>query len=391
MACGGDRSGPKSRAVAVLACAAIVLFNVLFKSIVLKSAVLVGTGGTHIDFDFGRILTFLSNGVLSIIGDNDGPDYLIGESFGDVSTPAKWVWLILFAGPVLGGNCIALWRVWKSRSGSWERYSGFYEPISLALLFALVLGPTLTTIRLEQRWLFAPFIVLLLIFVGRPPRLEIQASRIPAVAMGLAVAFASIALDTLISNGFERVFFVSAGRYATKVKHDVVDRGLATGDRIAFITNPDDCTWTLINGRFFSLYGGKAKSVVCVSTLSDVVREDLGYDGVFGERAPGDRLENMTSKVREQIWSPKRRVAFDFLERFNDGKIDNQTPVDFANQARCALAALELGRWSTAHAHGDLWLRGSLRWYPYRGRRVADVRRGNGIFRALSRARRCSN
>ncbi len=331
---------------------------------------------------------FLSNGVLSIIGDNDGPDYLIGESFGDVSTPAKWVWLIWFAGPVLGELHRSLACLEKPVGvlGTLFRLLRAH----LALLFALVLGPTLTTIRLEQRWLFAPFIVLLLIFVGCLPRLEIQASRIPAVAMGLAVAFASIALDTLISNGFERVFFVSAGRYATKVKHDVVDRGLATGDRIAFITNPDDCTWTLINGRFFSLYGGKAKSVVCVSTLSDVVREDLGYDGVFGERAPGDRLENMTSKVREQIRSPKRRVAFDFLERFNDGKIDNQTPVDSPTKRGALLLP-----WNSAsvmaHAHGDLWLRGSLRWYPYRGRRVADVRRGNGIFRALSRARRCSN
>jgi hypothetical protein len=263
----------------------------------------MGTGGTHIDFNPLRTIDHAEQAILSVFGFNDGPQYLAGGAWTELPWFAGW---ILGAGFFLAALAL-LGLASRSVSSGTEHDPGAWRDDAswawlLAALAVLLLVPPLTTIRLEQRWLVQSFALLLLLLAwaaGRA-RLRVGAGRVTMLVVTVAVA--SIALDLLLSAYFGRIFFVNSGRVAALVRRDIVIRQPGTAAPVAFLLRNEHCEWTLRGGRFFAVYGGRARTVYCFARLPQASAAKLPESTtVYAMSARGlsDVTEEWHAKLRE--------------------------------------------------------------------------------------------
>ena len=324
----GARVGWRLRAGVAAACIAALAFDMVYKVFVADVALLMGTGGQRIDVNLGRIADFLGDGVSSLLGVNSGPDYLIGVRFEALPSHGKWVFLAMFLAPMIVSVGLSLRWAWLRRSGLSSGWRAHYEWLSLGVLMAAMLAPGVITIRLEQRWLLAPFIILVVIFAERAAFAAALWRPGVRAAFGLSVAIGSLGLDTLYANGFSQVFFVTAGRFATHVKTDVVEAGRGAGEHLVFVTSPDNCNWALLGGRFFEIYGRGRKVVMCPQSLSELATSHFSFDEAFVVKPDTGRIEDMTESMRKQASRLSRPAEYDFAKMFASGVVDNSSPVD---------------------------------------------------------------
>jgi hypothetical protein len=136
---------------------AIAASNYAVKVWVLDVHFLTGGGGQEIEPKSGEIVDFLVRAVLNVFGFNSGPDYLSGRNAHLLGTDAVLVCLA-FAVPALAVLVAAGLRVWHRE--------GFVRLVRVVLIGGSVVGPLLLsasiTFRQEYRWLFPPYVALLL-------------------------------------------------------------------------------------------------------------------------------------------------------------------------------------------------------------------------------------
>jgi hypothetical protein len=126
--------------------------------VVLQMPQFVGTGSVNsLGFDFSTAVNHSFNGILQILGFNLGPEYLVGVPF-DLSPE----WIQIFALVSVSAAIIAFTGFLASLRQinlSREKYIfGFFQFV----LFLVVFLSGMVTIRLEQRWLVAPFIIVVI-------------------------------------------------------------------------------------------------------------------------------------------------------------------------------------------------------------------------------------
>lgn len=310
--------GTKAKLALVGLCALGVVFNVGYKMAALNGKFLIGTGGTTIEFDLLRILEHTSQATLSIFGFNHGPDYLVG---------VNWFELPIFSGWILGAvlvtaSALLMVRVRGAQAG--ELVFG----LLLFLLGAVALFPTLLTIRMEQRWEYQPFIVLLLILswtaglVARP-----QARLISSILMTV-VACASITIDLMVTRFTDRVFFVNSAKIAQSTYEDIFIQDPGARTPVAFVLEDSHCNWTLLGGAFFKLYSGHMRSVRCIPNLTEIriaPNERLYV-------SDGMQLVDVTQQALVEMKERESRISFDFIKNFDQGQINDTRPVDTPSQ-----------------------------------------------------------
>ncbi len=142
-----------------------VVFGFLLKQ-VLEIPQLVGTGSaSSLGFTFSSALTHSIQGLVQILGVNLGPPYLVGVPF--ESSP-EWfqatALAVLLAGLTLLGALIV--SIDRTRSEAHKYAFALFQLV----LFACVFVAGMVTIRLEQRWLAAPFVVLMICAAKRITR-----------------------------------------------------------------------------------------------------------------------------------------------------------------------------------------------------------------------------
>lgn len=315
----------RTRWIALLAaCAALPIFYISYKTFVLKAHFLVGTGGTHIKPDPALIFEHGGYAVRSIFGFNSGPDYLIGAS-------VTWGW---HAAWLLAAILFASWMALAIRglratlpnreAGSFlER---FRWPILLLSLTVALLIPTLLTIRLEQRWLLAPFTIVMLASAwAAGTNLGGRSVRIATILVVL-LAGASIVLDGKVMRHFDRLFFVSSPRFAESVKHGVVDAHPDASGPVALLATPDQCSWTLARGGFFRIYGGRTRSLSCFTSLESAAKADLPETTKVYSVGSDGQLVDLSSE-RIALEDTEATTTFDFLQNFDSGRISDKARV----------------------------------------------------------------
>lgn len=246
-----------------LVCIAIPLFNALVKTSLLHLAFFVGTGETHIDVNMHRIVEQTLQAVLSVVGFNYGPEYLAGHSivFGE-SLPGDDAARLLATVIVLAALVATTYAVLV---GGRSRAPLRWYPILLLAIAVLILVPPIVTVRLEQRWLYAPLALFLLLFAWAA-RLDGRKRIVPTIA-GLAACLSLLSLDILLSQYTPWIYFMSSATAASLAKRDIVDTHAAPlGQDLLLHASRDHCKWTLDQGRFFELYEGQDRKIYCALT-----------------------------------------------------------------------------------------------------------------------------
>jgi hypothetical protein len=312
------------RTILLAACAAMPALVAAYKVGVLHSSLLVGTAGTHIELDPERVLEHFHEGVASMFGLNDGPEYLVGARLASLPWFPAWICAGLILGTWVASAAGSAWTAARAGPAGMRAQLGVALP--LLATAALLLAPALTTIRLEQRWLLAPFTLLLLVLAwaaGVAGRRAPPLRWLPAVVL----AGASVLLDALVMRHFDALYLVSSAKVAQAVKRDVLDRGYDPASGLVFIANRSVCTWVLLGGGFFRVYGTGTQPVRCVDTAADLPLDAVPPGArVFAIVAPM-RVVDATADWRAVAARAQGRTTFDFLDHVAQGRINSEAVV----------------------------------------------------------------
>lgn len=310
------------------ACVAIVLFNVILKTIVLEIPFLVGTSATHFDLNVLRVLEHAKQALLSIFGFNEGPEYLIGARTFSLKEFPIWLlaaaftlaWFVVI---VTGVRAALIGKVTTSAS----HYQPLIWPLLLIALGVFMLVPPALTIRMEQRWILQPFIVTLLLFAWAAG-VKRHRTILPMGILALAIAPGLVVADSFIATHFGQIFFVSSGRFATAAKRDIVDKDYRELTPVVLVANSDHCNWTLLRGEFFRLYGGTQRTLSCFGSVGEVNSAVLPESArIYSSSYNPLNLTDITSELRALSLSRGKKVTHDLLALYPEGRINDTTKV----------------------------------------------------------------
>lgn len=339
----------RTRWIALMAaCAALPVFYISYKTLVLKAHFMVGTGGTHIKPDPALILEHARFAIRSLYGFNTGQEYLAGVNInfgwhlaGFTAAALLAAWVLLAAAGV--GGALADRSATAGRF--WERLRW---PVLLMALACAMLLPSLLTIRLEQRWLFAPFTMVMLMGAWAVGACRGRMAILATAAVAI-LACASIAVDTAIMRHYDRIYFISYPRFAELVKEDIIDPKPGAAGPVALIASEDHCAWTLQQGKFFRLYGGKTRKLKCFATVSAAANAELPAGTRLYAAESATEIVDMTGR-RETLRAIEAATRYEFLEHFDAGRISDKTHVDTPT----GLGALKMPWDSTAGTQATL-------------------------------------
>lgn len=310
-----------------------------YKAIFLRSPFFVGTGGSEIKLNVSMIARHIYEAVLSILGINEGPAYLAGSRLMDMP------WLPVWIFPMLMIACLILIFYIGVRSIFSERRKekiGFIElrfPILLILLALFLLVPPILTIRLEQRWLFLPFLLTLLTFSWVMGKVDGRKKKLVLLSV-LTFSINSILLDVFVMKSYGNTFYVHSSKFAEMVKRDVIDGSTKSSESIYFVASPDMCSWVLRDGDFFRIYQGERRKIQCIESGDNGAIGNLDSKfKVYSEVIPG-KLMDITAQWLSRANSHRETVNFDFVADFKKGKINSTAEVGTPTK----LGALTLNR-----------------------------------------------
>lgn len=296
-----------------------------YKIYYLHIPIMVGTGGTHITFEYLRIIDHSSQALLSIVGFNHGPDYLVGIDWTAMALVPDLMAVGVFSGLMAFILIFGIYKLVLLGSKTSEVYSFLRMPLLLLFLFFLLLIPAVSTIRVEQRWLFPSFIIALLICVN-VSYLKFPGNNYLATWLIVLMAGVSIIVDGRIINHFNNVYMVYSAKFAEMVKRDIVLTDSGSSSPLFLLANKDHCNWTLIKGGFFELYGGKTRDLTCVANSTFHVN-DAPEGSRFYTEFPSGNLIDVTDALRAREVELGNRTLYDFLVNFDKGKISDNSIV----------------------------------------------------------------
>jgi len=304
--------------------------NILYKQYILNTPFLMGTGGQKIGINFSQITNHIYEATLSIIGFNEGPEYLVGsKALSSESWPAALLGAIFLSGYLLVVVSCFYNILTKRNDTLLNKWASISWPVLLGLLAVLLLIPPVMTIRVEQRWLLQPFSILLLILAWATKN---SSRNIAATVLSCLAVLSLFVADTIICKHFDRIYMVQSGRFASLVKKELLDSKKITNGEIILIARKEDSNWTLCKNRFFNFYNKTKATFNCVDSLNQNheflvgknTRIFFSGDNCFEEASPEQLLYLST-------YASKKKVYFDFLDRFTDGNINNSVNVSTPN------------------------------------------------------------
>jgi hypothetical protein len=259
-----------ARAGLALAGLAPLALNVAVKMFVLRIPLAVGTGGTLLQIDIARIVTFVKEATFTLAGFNTGPAYLVGRDIEGWSDPLTWVgvvFLVLWTGLLLAAIL---------RPAAQGEPRSVREVVFLALAGLALLAPAVSTIRMEQRWIYASFGIMLAMLAWSYGRVRGR-HRVLAAFSVLAIFVSVIAMDSMIRRYWYR-FYLFAGARVTQALIEVKDQ-LPKEGRIILILHPDACGWPMGEGAIFRIYGNGKRDLGCYMSLDEFRKNRKPTDG----------------------------------------------------------------------------------------------------------------
>ena len=295
----------------------IVLLNIFIKRIIFNTIFLEGTGGVSISFKVPRIASFIGAGFLNLLNINAGPAYLNGIEWNHVPLCVD---LLIVISIVMVMSILYLYYA--------KRLGGRTSSIPLVLLelMILLLLVASITIRQEPRWLYAPYlvwIVLLAYWLYNGGDYKHLRNIILFIFVGV----------TILANYFYRssipnIFFV----YSEKIANSMYDQSIREyGQNLSsykiYIVDNQDVNWALLGSTLFQFYLNNPN--YNVSYVANPV-EDVDPKAVQGGRvlvfdydASQHVMVNITKEVayRQSLEQDSTHEAYNLIDLFKTSQI----------------------------------------------------------------------
>lgn len=228
-----------------------------------------------------QVVSYFLIGLANISGYNAGPSYLSGS---DAKLLGVQGWLVAACMFVPLG---ALGLVFVARSRRTVANGVRQVVLAGSLLAPLLLSASIQG-RQEFRWLYGPFVVLLLGVAWCAGRLP---SRSGLALIPILALCGSLFVDNYYRPALDNTYFITAQRAADSVRSDIVDRyAPVLDDRTTILITHGDSVFQffyLYDGRFFDIYAPGHGPVVFVPELAQVQpqsRKSLVFELVDGVR-----------------------------------------------------------------------------------------------------------
>jgi len=244
------------------------IINIVAKKLLFHTSFFVGPAAIPMKIDLHQMQTRFVEAFLSIFGFNYGPGHLVGRSIALNPDTFGWQMALLFT---LGWLILLVLAVTRKLSAIPCHDVKFRSnwPFMFLALIGLLLLPPVMTIRIEQRWLVQPFLILIMISAWATGTLENRLKSL-GIAVFTVLSVASFSVDSYLSSSFSGIFFVYSAKAAEIIKRDIVDVDVSDKKPLLFIAGTDVGDWILMNGEFFRLYGGQKRFVACFDDISQL-------------------------------------------------------------------------------------------------------------------------
>ncbi len=310
--------------------AAVLVAEVVLKSLVFGQHVLIGAGGRPGAIDVPLVLGFLGAALANVLGFNVGPDYL---STKDVALTGAFGY---FLGFLVAVPALALFGAYAYDAVRGRRTDAVRATaVGLALFLPLLLT-TAVTFRQEFRWLYAADAVFLIGVALVATRVEPR-----RIAVGAALfAIAASAVGAMWYRGFlDNLYFMRAMGIASGVR-DAIARD--STDPVVVADHGDETIpgWVFLQGNFFTVYGIDRPAVTfvhepaAVSASTNVLSVQgagvVAVSGPLTRVAGGAPLPVVTLRPGPPV-VPFPKTVRSFTAAYDRGTINDATQVATPN------------------------------------------------------------
>lgn len=250
----------------ILGCFLIPVLYVAYKTLALNSSFLMGTGGAPLDLNLDTKIIHLKQALLTLSGFNSGEQYLVAAPASEFEIFPFWLlsWFIAISYLLLA--FVGIRNNIKPNQSLMDLLQRLRWPILFFILAIFLIAPAISTIRLEQRWIYSPYILILLIFAWSVGECTKNTCKKLTSIIAICFCIASIIQDSMIVRYYDRMFFIHYGIYAENVKKQIIDKYLNQSNTpLLLITNTPKCNGTIVRDGFFRIYGGRQGSFSCVT------------------------------------------------------------------------------------------------------------------------------
>jgi hypothetical protein len=126
---------------------------------------------------------------------------------------------------------------------------------------------------------------------------------------------------------------VNSARFAFLVKNEILDRSENKNELVYIVADKNHVNWTLLKNRFFDLYCSSNSIFKCVESLNPGLDFSKSQRNIRIYNIEGNRISEIPLVTNDQtkILNGSQSVFFDFLDKFNHGKINDKTYVSTPN------------------------------------------------------------
>lgn len=296
---------PTKKKIALAAISMVSIMVPFLLKYLIGIRVFMGTGGADITFTLASIFALIKEAILGVVQISTSPSYLSAMPLSAMPDSNKVavalvacgvvVILLLYVKRMYSAYLLTrmvLIRIKIARvrhryaTRQSERNNHFYIVFFLFFLFYLLLVPAVVTIRMELRFLLAPFIVLILIIaIATDFLLRKHPMQKWLLLSGLTLIF--VYNDyTYLKLGSKNLYYTSTDNAAVAFHKAMQDGVLKPEAQNLYIwerqKNPDrenEVNWVTASGDIFEAYWGKSKKYNYIDSLYE--KSDSGFSYVF--------------------------------------------------------------------------------------------------------------
>lgn len=268
------------RAWKALICLLPLGINFLLKKLVFQTDFMVGTSGTNVSINLTTIFNFFTSGLLAIFGIYDGVEYLVGTGFSKYPDTYRGLsvavvvlsFVLLF---VYIAQCVVFTKDKRGR----------IRELKFLLIAAAAIGVLLisgcVTVRIEQRWVAAPFVAYVAYLGYIISRIQFKFDRVLRNLVVVSLVAMAIFVNHLQHEGVWKIYFARAMHIAQNVYDaSIGEYGETLADYTVYIMGNNELKWAVgtSNLSMFDVYLDRNVDFKYASSLEQVNQDYMKTD-----------------------------------------------------------------------------------------------------------------